>query len=257
MDVASYNSEAWDRVADSGKSRYTRCVTPQQVADARQGTWELDVSPRKTIPKSWLPNPQGLDVLCLAGGGGQQGPILAAAGANVTVLDISKKQLEQDQYVARRDGLKILLELGDMQDLSRFADECFDLIIHPPANMYIPDVRAVWREAYRVLRKGGSIISGISNPAVYLFDLNRLPIGKPRIKYTLPYSDLTSIPAKKREKQIARGEPLAFSHSLEDQIGGQIAAGFIITGFYEDYWEDRIVLNKYMPCFMVTRAEKP
>ena len=69
MDVAKHNSEAWDRVADSGKSRYTKCVTPEQVAEARKGNWELDVSPRKTIPKSWLPDPKGLEVLCLAGGG--------------------------------------------------------------------------------------------------------------------------------------------------------------------------------------------
>lgn len=257
IDVAKYNSEAWNRIVNSDKSRYTRCVTHQQIEEARKGNYQLDVSPRKKIPRSWLPELQGLDVLCLASGGGQQSPIIAAAGANVTVLDNSPKQLEQDRKVAQEENLDITIELGDMADLSRFADGSFRLIIHPPSNMYTPDVRVVWREAFRVLRKGGIIISGISNPAVYLFNFSRFSIGKPKVKYSLPYSDLSSRSAQKLKRQIARGEPLAFSHTLEDQIGGQLAAGFVITGFYEDYWKDSIKLNKYMPCFMVTRAEKP
>lgn len=55
----------------------------------------------KSIPKNWFPTLEGLKILCLASGGGQQGPILAAAGADVTVVDISQKQLEQDIYVAK------------------------------------------------------------------------------------------------------------------------------------------------------------
>ncbi|MET0423076.1 MAG: class I SAM-dependent methyltransferase, partial [Actinoplanes sp.] len=71
----------------------------------------------------------GVDVLCLASGGGQQGPTLAAAGARVTVLDNSPRQLEQDELVARRDDVPLRTMLGDMRGLSAFADSSFDLVV--------------------------------------------------------------------------------------------------------------------------------
>ena len=94
--------------------------------------------------------------MCLASGGGQQGPILAAAGADVTVFDNSPRQLEQDRYVADRDGLHLQTVEGDMRDLSCFPDESFDLIVHPVSNVFVPDVKPVWREAYRVLKPGAT-----------------------------------------------------------------------------------------------------
>ena len=55
---------------------------------------------------------------------------------------------------------------------------------------------------------------------------------------------------------IARGEPLSFSHSLEDQIGGQLDAGFALTGLYEDGWAGE-PLAEYFPLTIATRAVKP
>src|SRR5205085_1973198 len=100
----------------------------------------------------WFPPVAGLEVLCLASGGGQQGPILAAAGARVTVFDNSPNQLAQDRLVADREGLALETVRGDMADLAAFPDARFDLIVHPCSNMFVPDVRPVWREAFRVLR---------------------------------------------------------------------------------------------------------
>jgi len=93
------------------------------------------------------------NVLCLASGGGQQGPILAAAGANVTVFDNFDKQLEQDDKAALNYNLNIETIKRNMQNLSIFSDNYFDLIIHPVSNCFIDDIKPVWREAYRVLKK--------------------------------------------------------------------------------------------------------
>ena len=90
-----------------------------------------------------VPPLAGADVLCLAAGGGQQGPILAAAGADVTVFDNSPRQLAQDRLVADRDGLAIRTIEGDMADLSAFADASFDLVVHPVSNVFAADVRPV------------------------------------------------------------------------------------------------------------------
>ena len=98
---------AWDHAVGEGTNPYTHVVSPEQVAAARRGEWSLYLSDSRPVPREWFPPLAGLKVLCLASGGGQQGPILAALGAELTVLDASPRQLDQDRYVAERDGLVI------------------------------------------------------------------------------------------------------------------------------------------------------
>ena len=190
---------------------------------------------------------------------GKQGPILAAAGADFTVFDNSPLMLETDRSVAARDSLKIQTIEGDMADLSQFSDSSFDLIVHPVSNTFVPDVRPVRKEAYRALREGGALLSGFTNPAVYLFDWEPAErTGELRVRYKLPYSDAADLDEAQKQKRIADGEPMEFSHTLDTQIGGQIAAGFVITGFYEDTDEPEALdqLGKYMATYIVTRAVK-
>jgi SAM-dependent methyltransferase len=259
MDVRAYNRMAWDREVKRG-NEWTVPVSREAIAAARQGQWEIFLTPSKAVPREWFPDLKGLDVLCLASGGGQQGPILAAAGANVTVLDNSPRQLEQDRFVAERDSLAITTVEGDMADLSMFPDQSFGLIVHPVSNVFVPDVRPVWAEAFRVLRRGGALLAGFDNPAIHLFDYDLADrTGILQVKYALPYSDLTSLSEEERQRRVIDEEfPLEFSHTLEDQIGGQLDVGFVITGFYEDSYGEKegdIVAN-YMHTFIATRAIK-
>src|SRR5207245_6296719 len=114
------------------------------IATARRGEWQIVLTPTRPVPRAWYPPLAGERVLLLAGAGGQQAPVLAAAGARVTVLDNSPRQLAQDQLVATREQLAITSVLGDMRDLSAFADGTFTLVFHPCANAFVPDVRPVW-----------------------------------------------------------------------------------------------------------------
>jgi SAM-dependent methyltransferase len=256
MDVRGYNKEAWDREVERG-NQWTVPVGPDVIEEARRGQWTVLLTDRIPVPRAWFPEMEGADVLCLASGGGQQAPILAAAGANVTVLDNSPKQLAQDRLVAERESLDLKTVEGDMRDLSTFADGSFDLIFHPVSNLFVPDVRPVWAEAFRVLRSGGSLLAGFLNPVVYVFDLDLADsTGEVRVKYTLPYADATSLGEEQIRQKIESREPLEFSHTLEDQIGGQIEAGFVISGFYEDRHRDDPIAA-YMPTFVATRATKP
>jgi ubiquinone/menaquinone biosynthesis C-methylase UbiE len=255
MGVRDYNREAWDREVERG-NEWTVPVGPDVIEAARQGRWEIVLTETKPVPKDWFPDLQGADVLCLASGGGQQAPVLAAAGANVTVLDNSPGQLAQDRLVAEREGLDLRTVEGDMADLSVFADESFNLVFHPVSNLFAPEVRPVWAEAFRVLRRGGSLLAGFLNPAVYIFDLELVDSsGELRVRYALPYADATSKSEEEVARQIERGEPLEFSHTLEDQIGGQIEAGFVIAGFYEDRHRDDPIAA-HMPTYIATRAIK-
>jgi len=195
-------------------------------------------------------------VLCLASGGGQQGPLLAAAGGRVTVFDNSPRQLDQDRLVAERDGLDLQTVEGDMRDLSAFAARSFDLIFHPVANVFVPEVRPVWREAFRVLRPGGALLSGFVNPLLYIFDGDRAQAGELIIRHAIPYSDRTSLTDEEERRVIDSGRPLEFGHTLEDQIAGQLEAGFVLTGFYEDM-DPEDPLAKFISSFIATRAIRP
>lgn len=258
MNIQEYNSAAWDSEVEKG-IEWSIPVSSKTIERARNGEWEIVLTPKKAVPREWFGNVRGKDLLCLASGGGQQAPILAAAGARVTSFDNSARQLELDKFVAERDALDIRLEKGDAADLSRFPDESFDLIFHPCSNCFMPHLAPVWREAFRVLRRGGVMLSGFHNSFFFIFD--RVADEERRVlevKYALPYSDLESLSEAERRKYMDENEPLSFGHTLEQQIGGQTGAGFAITGFYEDYWSDEATaLNKFAPTFIATKASKP
>ncbi|MBR2054958.1 MAG: class I SAM-dependent methyltransferase, partial [Clostridia bacterium] len=136
MEYIKENQRIWDERSENNDI-WSIPVTSEQVKRAREGNWQIVLTPTKPVPDNWFPEElKGKKLLCLAGGGGQQGPILAAAGADVTVFDNSLKQLEKDAFVARRDGLNIQTVQGNMQDLSVFPDESFDCIVHPWSNGY-------------------------------------------------------------------------------------------------------------------------
>ena len=158
--------------------------------------------------------------------------------------------------MADREGLEIETVQGDMKDLHAFPDDRFDLIVHPCSNVFVPDVRPVWREAFRVLRPGGAMLSGFTNPVVYLFDFAALERGELRVAHSIPYSDLGSLTEEQRAELARQDQPLEFGHTLEDQVGGQLAAGFLLAGFYEDI-DPGSPLADRIPSYIATRAIKP
>lgn len=257
FDVRSHNRTAWDRNVERGNP-WTIPVSAEQIAKARQGQLEPVLTPTKLVPAHWFPPLAGLPVLCLASGGGQQGPLLAAAGAKVVVLDNSPRQLAQDRLVAEREGLQLETFEGDAADLSIFADESFGLIFHPVSNCFMPEVRPIWNECFRVLRPGGVLLAGFTNPLRYIFEEESGGRVSLRVRWRIPYSDLTDLSEAERARLIANGEPLQFGHSLEDQIGGQLAAGFVLTDFHEDRFSDLEAdpLSRYIDTFIYTRAVK-
>ena len=216
-----------DRLVEENVN-WSAAATPEQLREAREGRMVMPFGVDGVIPADWLGEMKGKRVLCLAGAGGLQGPLLACAGAEVTVLDLSERMLDRDRAVAAREGLDMRIEQGNMCDLSRFADASFDLVFNPPSLFYVPDVQPVFREVQRVLAPGGTFIMISSNPIAYVCDWDSAMQCYKAVN-RMPYS------AQEHDDQ---GDWVEYGHTMESYLGGLIAAGFVITGYLENQAED-------------------
>lgn len=254
MDFTEFNRKAWNNIAESGK--WFGPVDADTINAAREGNWSIRLTGTKNIPVDWLQDIANKDILCLAGGGGHQGPILAAAGTNVTVADISESQLQIDKQVAKEHGLSISTVVCDMRNLSALDDASFDVIINPCSVNFCPEVQPVWREAFRVLRNGGELIAGMINPVNYLFDAAAMEKGEFVVCHKIPYSDW-DLPQKEREATLGPERPIDFGHTLTDLVGGQMHEGFHLIDMFEDRWGGNDPLSEIIATFIATRAIKP
>jgi len=146
-----------------------------------------------------------------------------------------------------------------MADLRSFDDGRFGLVVQPVSNCFVPDVSPVWAEVQRVLARGGILLAGFNNPLRYLFDEDlAAQTGELRVVNALPFSDLEQLSAEQRRRRLEQGEPLEFGPTLEQQIGGQLEAGLVLTRFYEDHYPSREAdpISRYTASFIATRAVK-
>lgn len=231
MDYNLRNKAAWNHEVTL-ENYWTRIIDEESIDEAKCGNPKITVTPSKPIPLRWIEGIKGKRVLNLGGGGGQQTPLLCASGADVVTVDISDKQLNQDRRALEKYNLKAELIECDMQALP-FEDGSFDFVINPQSLNFIQDIEKVFKEVHRVLRHGGIYIFGLANPVLYIFN-EKLQEKRLKVKYTLPFSSLTSLSQKELAKRAERKDTIEFSHTLELIIGGLLDSGFILEGFFSD-----------------------
>ncbi len=131
-----------------------------------------------------------------------------------------------------------------------FADESFDLIFHPVSNCYVEEVKPIFKECYRVLKPGGVLLGGFDNGVNYMVNED-----ESRIVNRFPFNPLRN---PDQMQQLADTDcGIQFSHTIEEQIGGQPEAGFCLTALYEDTNGAGFLHEMNIPCFVATRAVKP
>ena len=254
MDSKNYteqNSKIIDRWIDDGWE-WGVPISREEYKKALNGECKVLLTPTKFVPGEWFPDLKGKKLLGLASGGGQQMPVFTALGACCTVLDYSDKQLDSEKYIAERENYSITIVKADMTERLPFDNDAFDIIFHPVSNNYIEDVYHVWNECFRVLKSGGVLMSGLDNGMNFLVDEDdNQPL---LITNKLPFNPLKN--EEQYKKLIAEDSGVQFSHSITEQIGGQLKAGFILKDLYEDY-NNSGVLKDYSPSFFATLALKP
>ncbi|WP_322202205.1 class I SAM-dependent methyltransferase [Acutalibacter intestini] len=243
------NARTIDQWVENGWE-WGKPISHEEYVNALKGEWKVLLTPTKPVPKEWFGNLKGKRVLGLASGGGQQMPVFAALGAQCTVLDYSPRQLESEHLLAEREGYPIRIIRGDMTKPLPFEDNSFDLIFHPVSNCYVREVKPIFKECYRVLAPGGALLSGLDNGINFLFvdedDRSQL--------CTFPFDPVAN--PDQRAQLEAEDDGMQFSHTMDEQIGGQLEAGFRLTHLYEDTNGYGVLHEHNIPCFLATRAVK-
>lgn len=242
------NSKVIDKWCEEGW-QWGKPITHEQFINAKKGLWDVVLTPTIPVPHKWFGDLKDKKILGLASGGGQQMPIFAALGAECTVFDYSLKQLESEKMVSEREGYKIRIIKGDMSKLLPFKDEEFDLIFHPVSNCYIKDVNSLFKECYRILKEGGVLLSGLDNGINYIVDEDEVKI----VNY-MPFDPLSN--KERYQKCLDKDWGIQFSHTLEEQIGGQLKAGFILTDLYEDTNGEGRLHDLNIKTFLSTKSVK-
>lgn len=242
------NSKVVDKWVEEGWE-WGQAISHEAFEKAQNNDWSVVLTPIRPVPKNWFCKMKDAQILGLASGGGQQMPIFTALGAKCTVLDYSEKQLFKEIEVAKREKYEIKTIRADMTKPLPFEDESFDMVFHPVSNCYIEDILPVWKECHRILKKGGILLAGFDNSFNYIFDDEEKMIVR-----KLPFNPLKD--KELYEESIKNDWGIQFSHTIEEQIGGQLQAGFILTDIYEDTNGEGRLHEFNIPTFYATRAVK-
>ena len=218
MSEHEQNRRAWDAMVRQ-KQRFAR---PAADTDFETALRELD-------PTGWLGPLQAKRVLCLGAGGGRQGPLYAAAGANVTVVDISAAQLELDREVAGERGLQLTTVETSMDDLAMFAAGEFDIVIQPVSTCYLSDVKRTYAQVAHVTAKGGIYVSQHKQPTSLQASTRPSESGYELIE---PYYRDGPLPAVSGSLHREEGT-LEYLHRWEELLGAMCRAGFVIEDLVE------------------------
>lgn len=220
------NARAWDALAK------------RQAALAKPATDADFANPLQTVdPLGWLGgNIANQKVLCLAAGGGRQSALYSAAGAHVTVVDISGEMLALDRQVAATRGLAIRAIQTSMDELSMLADGEFDVVIHPVSTCYVADVQPVFREVARVTRAGGIYVSQHKSPVSLQAKPQATTDG---CQLTETYYRTAPLPPATEPSRLREPGTIEYLHRWEELLGGICRAGFTIEDLVEPMHADR------------------
>ncbi len=224
MSYLNQNKTAWNQLADTG-SQFANVATDDELKE-----------PLKTLDgRGWLPHSvQGLDVLCLAGGGGWQSVLYAAAGARVTVVDLSPSMLRLDEREAKRRGLQVRTIEGSMDDMHRLEEQSFDIVHQPVSTCYVADIGKVYREIARVLRDDGLYISQHKQPTSL-----QIVRRDQRDNYVIgiEYYHSGSLPPT-ADTSYREAGTVEYMHRWDQLVGELCRSGFVLEDLREPYRGD-------------------
>lgn len=216
--VLSHNQAAWNR-----RVQADLCFTrPATAEDLKDPLVRLD-------PRGWLGDVRRKKVLCLGAGGGKHGPLLAKAGARVTVVDISPAMLELDRQISRKLSLTLTTVQASIDDLSAVYGQKFDIALQPVSSCYVPSVTRVYEEVAKVVAPGGLYVSQHKTPTSLQAQVEPTESG---YELVAPYYSDLALP-EVRGSRLREEGTLEFVHRWEQLVGGLCRSGFVVENLLE------------------------
>lgn len=163
-----------------------------------------------------LPPLSGLRILDAGcGSGWYANYFLEQGAASVTCIDASPKMVAAAR---ERLGVQAVVQVHDLSKPLDFAgDASFDLIVSPLVLHYLPDLKPVFLELWRVLRPHGWLVFSVHHPTL-VFNAHHLA----------DYYQTIWI-----EEEWDAGKVGFYHHPLEVYTGGLASAGFVIERLHE------------------------
>ncbi len=228
--VAAHNRRMWERLARAGIP-YTR---PQGRPPRTRAGIRRFLDPPGRLRGVRL---AGARVLVLAGGGGWDAVLFAKLGAETTLLDISRRQLDTVRELARKEHVRARIVQGNMKNLSRFADASFDVVWHSHSLVFVDDAARVLREVGRVLAPGGTyVLSTVHPTTMRLYGTFARGGWRPGISY---FAD-DPIPQGGRGAGVwefggtrVYAPTIEYAHRCETIVNGIAAGGMLVDGLWE------------------------
>lgn len=248
------NADIWSNINECLTDK--SCVVSHEAyLRAKNGELKVSLAGVKEVPREWFPELKGAELLGLASGGGQQGPVFVAHGANVTIMDLSDGQLANEKYVAERENYEVSLVKSDLSKPFPFQDQSFDIIFNPVSNCYIKDIQPMWNECSRVLKFNGILLMAFVKEEHFMFYPDFKNENALISRFSLPFNSIRDLSDEQKQERLKEKLPFNFSHTLTEQIGGLIKAGFEIVDIYEDC-DGGGLFDKYMNSYVALRAIK-
>lgn len=146
--------ESWNRISEDYQRR-SRIGTD----DIYYGDFILGEKQLKLLGEA-----KGKRILEIGCGGGQNSIVLAKQGANVSGVDFSEKQIAYARALARKEKVQVDFQVGDMQNLSQFSDNTFDVVLTTVSLLYVENLFKTMSEVNRVLKSGGVFLFSEGHP---------------------------------------------------------------------------------------------
>jgi len=226
--ISNTNRERWNALANANVE-YSQPFLDFTLEKARAYICRYDI----------IKEVAGRNVLCLAGGGGQDSVAFGLLGARVTVLDLADVQLERDRAGAAHHNLQVQTIQGDMRDLSIFSNDTFDIVWQPYSVNFVPSVDSVYQEVARVLKTDGIYYMGFANPFVQsvddgAWDGTAYPLCRPyidgeEVSQYFPHWDVW----QEDETMVKIDSPHEFRHTLSKVLNTMVKNFFILLHLQE------------------------